>query len=539
MRSPDLLILLPELALGGLLRHACDVALAAKNADIRATIVSVRGEHDVANYLSGLDVRLIGGWTGESREQVLGWMANSDVLLLSSPQTALVAPMLCHARSAVVGVHGSPGTNREWLGPERFALLTAALAVTGGPRVVVPGRAYVDGVARELGIPSARVRALPNATFPVLRPLAAIPGMSSVLAPMRLSREKAWVLQAAAQLARQGGVPLKVVGCGPAAAEFRAWLRAQRGLTAELVETGDLQPHLRTADVVVAVGLVALEAAAHGRRVAVAAKPGGGLAGALTAESWKRLQATNFAGLGLPEQSAQEVWTALGNMAASDLAEVIHCVSQTASPNQMLQTLRRQLRRVRPPSTRTIVSAYSRLVGTLEHRLESLTKDAASLENARNWWREQTHEANNQLRDATGHLHNVERARDEWQRQTSSAREALRQATDYLAEVEAARDDWQRQATGARDQLKCSTDYLAEVERARDEWKRQADELNSRLQDVTTYLRAVEEARDDWHRQATLAESDLREAASYLREVERARDWWRAQAEHTAPQQGS
>ena len=158
-----LVILLPELALGGLLRHASELARQAKREGQPATIVSVRGEQDVSEHLAGLDVRLVESWRGAGQKQVLQWMEGADVLLLSSPQTALLAPALCVARSAAVGVHGRPeptgsGSARSTRGAGHRRWHAR------GPQVLVPGRAYVDGVAREFDISTAQVSVLPNAT---------------------------------------------------------------------------------------------------------------------------------------------------------------------------------------------------------------------------------------------------------------------------------------------------------------------------------------------------------------------------------------
>lgn len=420
VKETRLLILLPELALGGLLRHACDVARQAQREGQSATIVSARGAHDVSEQLRGLDVRLIGAWDGAGLRQVLQWMEGADVLLLSSPQTALVAPALSQARSAVVGVHGSPGTNREWLGEERFAVLATCVAAPGGPQVLVPGRAYVDGVANELGISPRQVSVLPNATALPEGPPGSRPGMGSVLTLMRLSPDKQWVLEAAARLAVAGRVPLKVVGQGPAAAGFRALLETRPGLSAEVIESGDFDAHLREADVVVAVGLVALEAAVRGRRVAVAAKPGGGLAGALTPRSWQRLQDTNFAGLGLEEQPPDEVWSALGEMTGADLDDVAGLVTRTASPQALLETLRRQLRPVQPPAMGHLMTALGALTASLERRVTTLAHDAHELEKARDWWHQQADSARVQLHETTAYLREVEKARDWWHEQARS-----------------------------------------------------------------------------------------------------------------------
>lgn len=416
-----LLILLPELALGGLLRHACELARQAAREEQPATIVSVRGTHDVSAHLTGLDVRLLQSWSGAGLEQVLRWMEGADVLLLSSPQTALVAPALANARAAAVGVHGSPGTNREWLGAERFGLLAATIAAPGGPQVLVPARAYVDGVARELGISTAQVSILSNATSLPEGPPPARPGMRSVLAPMRLAGDKQWLLEAAAKLATTGGLPLKVVGQGPHAAAFRAWLQSRPGLCAEVLESGDFDAYMREADVVVAAGLVALEAAALGRRVAVAAKPGGGLVGALTPSNWATLQATNFAGLGLPEQPPTEVWATLGRMTEADLEGVVELVARTASPRALLETLRRHLRPVRPPPLESLVMALGNLSASLQQCTDKLAHDARLLEQARDFWHQRAEAANTQLQDATTQLREAERARDFWHQQAQAA----------------------------------------------------------------------------------------------------------------------
>jgi hypothetical protein len=337
--------------------------------------------------------------------------------LLVSPQTALLAPALSLARTAVVGVHGSPGTTREWLGAERFGLLTAALTTPGGPQVLVPGEAYVEGVAQELGLPRERISVLPNATPLPERAPETPPGMRSILAPMRLAGDKLWVVKAAARLAQAGQVPLTVMGRGPHAEQFRAFLASQDGLRAEVIESEDFDTHLRQADVVVAVGLVALEAAARGRRVAVAAKPGGGLAGALTPVSWATLQATNFAGLGLPEQPPSEVWAALEAMTSADLEGVVRLVERTASPRAMLENVRRHLRPVPPPHPTLLVSALGELADSFEQRLLQLSWDAQQLENARDWWHQQAQGAIQQLQDTTTHLREVEKARDWWHQQ--------------------------------------------------------------------------------------------------------------------------
>ncbi|QRO01295.1 hypothetical protein JRI60_20840 [Archangium violaceum] len=502
VQDTRLLILLPELTLGGLLRHACDVARQAGREGMPATIVSVRGARDVSEHLTGVDVRLLEAWNGAGQRQVLRWMKGADVLLLSSPQTALLAPALGEARSAVVGVHGSPGTNREWLGAERFEVLATAVGAPGGPQVLVPGQAYVDGVAREFGISTEQVSVLPNATPLPECPPSSLPGMGSVLAPMRLSDDKRWVLKAAAQLAMAGHVPLKVVGQGPHAAGFRAWLESLPGLSAEVIESGDFETYMREADVVVAVGLVALEAAVRGRRVAVAAKPGGGLAGALTPSSWATLQATNFAGLGLPEQPPAEVWATLGQMTTADLEGVVERVARTASPRVLLETLRRHLRPVRPPPPDRLMTALADLTSSIEQRTDTLLQETRALEEARDWWQRQAQDLSTQLRDATTYLREVEQARDRWQQQAQDLSTQLRDATAHLGEVEKARDWWQQQAQDLSTQLRDATAHLGEVEQARDWWQQQAQDTSTQLRDATAHLGEVEKARDWWQQRA-------------------------------------
>ncbi|MFY0521853.1 hypothetical protein ACN28I_01095 [Archangium gephyra] len=441
-----LVILLPELALGGLLRHASEVARQARLEGQPATIISVRGERDVSEHLAGLEVRLVDSWSGAGQKQVLQWMEGAEVLLLSPRRRRCwrrrsawrgARRWECMARPEPTGSGSARSASRCWPPP---------LARRGDPRCSSPGRRTSTAWRESFGISPGQVSVLPNAiplpeTLPMTRP-----GMGSVLTAMRLANDKRWVLEAAARLATAGRVPLKVVGQGPHADEFRAWLGSRPGLSAEVIETEDFDTHLREADVVVAVGLVALEAAARGRRVAVAAKPGGGLAGALTPSNWAALQATNFAGLGLPEQPPAEVWTTLGEMTAKDLEDVAGLVERTASPRALLETLRRHLRPVQPPAPGRLIMAFADLTASLEQRAARLAHDASELEKARDWWHQQAQAAGTQLREATAYLGEVEKARDWWHQQAQAAGTQLQEATAYLGEVEKARDWWHQQA---------------------------------------------------------------------------------------------
>ncbi|RYF29993.1 MAG: hypothetical protein EOO23_06155, partial [Comamonadaceae bacterium] len=432
----QLSIFLPELTVGGLLQHVSTLAKQAKCDGVSTKIISLGGSAQVSDWVRGLDVFLLETSEGAKASEIAEHVAGADVLLLSSPQTAIIAPLLSLARTAAVGVHGSPGTNREWLGEERFGVLAAAVACDGGPQVLVPASAYVDGVAKEFGVPVARVSVLHNAIFRPSDQHDTEPGMASILVPMRLSPEKHWVLRAAAKLAAVGNVPLKVVGEGPAAEDFRKWLSQISNLEFDVVEASNIDPYLSVADIVVAVGIVALEAAARGRRVAVAAKPGGGLAGVLTPSSFGRLQDTNFSGLGLNSEAPEKIWRDLGQTTQADRKLVAQLVGREASPKKLLETLLSNLRPTQAPSVDRLSMAMIDMHASLEKRFDSLTRDARKVEEGRAWWQSQAEGAISQLRESDAHARKVEEGRAWWQSQAEGAISQLRESDAHARSLE-------------------------------------------------------------------------------------------------------
>ena len=460
----QLSIILPDLTIGGLLQHACTLAKQAKCDGISTRIISSGGNALASDWLRGLDVCLLETWEGLRASAISEQVTGADVLLLSSPQTAMVAPLLSQARSAAVGVHGSPGTNCGWLGDERFGVLAAAVACDGGPQILVPARAYVDGVAKEFGVQKARVSVIHNAIFPPSHHHDTEPGMAFVLAPMRLSPDKHWVLRAAANLAAVGNVPLKVIGEGPAAEDFRSWLSQISSLEFDVVETSNFDPYLSVADVVVAVGIVALEAAARGRRVAVAAKPGGGLAGVLTPSSFGRLQDTNFSGLGLKSEAPESIWNDLGQMTQADCKLVAQLVGSEASPKKLLENLRCNLRPTQAPSVGRLSMAMIDMYASLEKRFASPVRNARKVDEGRAWWQSQAEGAISQLQEAVAYNRKVDEGRTWWQSQAEGAISQLQEAVAYNRKVDEGRAWWQSQAEGAISQLREADAYVRSLE---------------------------------------------------------------------------
>jgi glycosyltransferase involved in cell wall biosynthesis len=380
LSSLDLLVVVPDLRPGGVTRHSEHLINAARDQRLSALLLTVTE--------SGLDQA---GAFAEDCVRAAELQANqltalvgsaATVVLQASPKTLPMLPLLGAASAAVLAVHGSPGTNAPWWGRSRIELLNRLLEDEATLPVVVPGEAYRAGVAEELGVRLSDVRVAGNVVQPA-RPAPAVPGSGSVTVPMRLASDKQWVLEAAIELARAGDVPLRLVGQGQHAGRFRELLQRAK-IVHEVVQTGDLEPALAAADVVVAVGLVALEAAALGRRVAVVSKEHcGGFAGVLTPDSWERLRAGNFAGVADDHRvDAVEAWRLLGLVSEADLSRLARRVAEEASPSALLKAVMSAALPVRCPVVTAGVEALVRVSVGQSAELEEYESWALGLEAA-------------------------------------------------------------------------------------------------------------------------------------------------------------
>lgn len=216
----------------------------------------------------------------------------SRTLLIHSPDTFHLAGLLADADSAGVGVHGTPGTNANWLGRYRHTVAAAAIQSLPGLPILVPAELYRPGIAAEFSVDVERVCALPNAIELLVDPVVPA-GREQILVPARLADDKLWVLEAAIELARASQHSVRVVGSGPHSQHWRDVLASKCPVPWQLTVDENLTGYLAAADVVVGAGLVAMEAAAAGRRVAVPSKSGG-WSGVVTEASVPTMRSSNF-----------------------------------------------------------------------------------------------------------------------------------------------------------------------------------------------------------------------------------------------------
>ncbi|MDI4643246.1 hypothetical protein K9U39_20395 [Rhodoblastus acidophilus] len=194
-----------------------------------------------------------------------------------------------------------------------------------------------DDLADLLGVPRERLGTLTHvAKVPS-------PGMTRrpeerVLVPTRISPEKRFVISAAAALAQHRGVPLVVVGVGNDVPWVEEMGRDQDPVVEVLLDP-DIHRHVAANDVVVGVGLVALEVAQYAGAM-VTATLDGRLGDVVRASSARSLHELNF--LGQPDHdglSPADAWTMIDTLTDDERHEVRSILVEAADPARALGQL--------------------------------------------------------------------------------------------------------------------------------------------------------------------------------------------------------
>jgi len=384
----DLLVVAPSLKPGGIRTHIRCLALGAGQRDARLTVVAS------ASAETGLDVP---GATLEhlhlhTRAGVRGVHQRIQqargVLLIHTPQTYHLGGLLADATTAAVGVHGTPGTNANWLGGSRHAIAAASVQALPGLPLLVPGERYRSGVAAEFAVPVDRVRALPNAIDNLFEAPAPA-GAAEILLPSRLANDKVWLLDAAIDLATTSTRPLRVVGSGLHADDWRERREQTCPQPWTLIEDADLGPHIAGADVVVAAGLVAMEAAAARRRVAVPAKSGGWL-GAVTPSALGQMRESNFAAWGsTPAVAASTAWANAVALSTAELEALATAVREECAPSTMYERLSALLQEPGRPDPVPAGAAVMETLAESERVQQKVHADYAVLLEAKEYYEAQ------------------------------------------------------------------------------------------------------------------------------------------------------
>lgn len=397
-----MLVIAPELRFGGLTEHARCLALGAGEVGDEVVVV-VPDVRDEIEFPESAQVVRADFTMRSGVAEIESRVAQADaVLLINSPQTGLLVPLLAKARAAAVGVHGSPRTNAAWLGQRLHALVAAACRSFEHLPILVPAAADRSGVAAEFGVPGSRVLSLPNSIDPVTDPVSSPPGCDRILAPVRISNEKVWLLDGAIELANVTGRDLTVVGVGPHLDDWRRRLRERCDRRWSLIEDPHLRAHTRSADVVVAAGMVALEAAQMGRRVAVPCKSGG-WAGAVTLDSFQGMRDANFVLWEHPwTGDTRGVWDRVCSLSEQELAAISERIAVEASPRLMYERFRRRACAPGVHDPADSVVTVAEVLAEAQRVEGQLHKDYATILEARNYFEQQATNWETAYRDLEG-----------------------------------------------------------------------------------------------------------------------------------------
>jgi hypothetical protein len=325
----------------------------------RATILAPPGPLAEPARAAGIEVVAVEPWVEfkAPRVALLAAVAKHDVAIVQWEQGVMEAfgPALRACGRAALSLHQSPRALPRWFGPPTVAMARAVLELAlADPRAValVRGEAHRRQVAAAFGLPTDRLRVLPASV-----PLAALPFRPrtgtprEVLAMTRLSPEKAAVVRLAVELvaARVGAghrCELRIAGEGAWRDEAVALCGRRLSAGTWRIEGAPADPiaRLGAADVVVAQGLTTLEAAALGRRVAVARAAGeDGAAGAvLTAEAYPEAARDPFGEPALDDDPAS-LWRSLLAVGEDELRALRRLVEEGNSIAACARALREAL----------------------------------------------------------------------------------------------------------------------------------------------------------------------------------------------------
>ncbi|MFM7535936.1 MAG: hypothetical protein ACKO91_09110 [Acidimicrobiales bacterium] len=403
-----MIIVVPNFDRGGVSRFSFEVAAAARAAGRTAVVVGA-GDPNGLWPQYDLERRAVPTWDAKAAGMIAALCSGEDVLLANSPAVACLLPALAGARRVLLVAHGTPPDNSAWIGPARTALV-GRLVTAGLARLGTPAATLRPALADEFGIAIERIVSLTHITHP--RPRGRHPGAAGVLVPVRLSSEKRYVVESGIALAAAMGVPVTVVGEGPAAEEF-ALLVAEGPADGELCRDPDVGRYIADADVVVATGITALEACAAGRRVALAGQPHGQLVGAAGPSRIRAMIDGGFTGLTMPPLAPAAVADELRALGSEELDAVVSYVVDEGAPEHVLSLIDAALEPVDPPLDPDTGVAMAAALLSLEETVGETYRYLGEVEVARDWWRGQYEGCEAQLHAMRDYLGELERTRDE------------------------------------------------------------------------------------------------------------------------------
>lgn len=327
-------------------------------------------------------------------------------VVVCDPELVHVLPAaLASCGRVLVAVHSEARGLAAWFGEPglaRLRLLTRAVAASPSAALTARGEPHRRALAGLLGLDARAVRVLAPgiATDEIaFQPAAARRGGGEaevVLLVSRLSAEVAARLHAAVELVAAGlaagrDCRLEIVGDGPW--REQALDRCRRRLPPERWshESWTLDPiaRIRSASVVVASNLTALQAAAAGSRVVLArvSDDGRPLGPVLDRNSFHGFSGDIF-GTDLAAEEPGRAWARLDGLDGKELAELRALVESHNSGDSQAAGLLAALAGLdpMPSSERRLVGAFGEVAARLETELAQSRAAADRLWLAREWY---------------------------------------------------------------------------------------------------------------------------------------------------------
>ncbi len=390
--APHLVLVTHNGAIGGVMMLYALVAKEACRQGWRCTVIAPDGPgHAKVDWGDArvfrpdrLDERAV-----EILERVTAdaWLVVASV----GPETTPLLPWLCAMPRCILTSLGSQEVMEKWLGPTRLDAFTAALAAHHHVQVAIPGWNFLDDTCTVYAIEPQRCHWFPHCIEPVVgTPLPRSKRRGGeVLAPGRLSPERRPFIMAAADLASEANRTLVVAGVGEDSSWIHDYLVDRGDVRFRITGDPTIEPLLRTADVAVAVGVTALEAAARGCIVVVPRQlAGGGIAGVIhDAASFTNAHQHNFHGFA-EAISAATAWNLIDQVSDASVQAIASQAREAASPATSLQAL--------VDATRDATGgdhdlghakAQARLAMEVEHEFDDLREWVAQVTDARDYYR--------------------------------------------------------------------------------------------------------------------------------------------------------
>lgn len=312
---------------------------------------------------------------------------DSVVTVVAPEFVGAMLPLAAFARRSLVAIHCSASAFLSWFGPHSDAVVEVLRALLAGSSATLltigewqrRSHAELFGTDGHVLPPAVRTDRFPYAVDAGAR--------SRLVTVARLSVEKRWAIEAGInlmehRLLKDPRARFDIVGDGPWRAEaetlcLRALPAGSFRFLGEQLEPG---PPMRTAQLVLATGLAALEGVALGRPVVLGRplgvdpdRPGP----VLTATTLDQAGAAGFNGVVFGPMAASEVWAQADAMSDGDRSNLRKLVERDYSVKRAADSLESAIATLVPRAADRLLELTVRRVVDLTHSVARSDAQAA------------------------------------------------------------------------------------------------------------------------------------------------------------------